>query len=266
MSNNLRRKLSFWTVITCLLAIGTLAFGQITKGEGTGAEKTNYFNVDLDGQWVEIPYEALSTKLEQVLLQTGQTVQYLTGYASTSGNNWFELPYIIVTSNENRKWSQNELDKLISETTKEIKESLEQPSDALPPTQVGEIRYEKRRRIIWVDMVSDVPQVGKVHSITASMLTEIGTLNFILCVAPSDRETRLREFSDLLNRVTLDPALVYRPGPVETLKIVERSMTDALDRSRSRDFSTASSCCVLYFLHLHIENLKIIEKRLLKPN
>lgn len=242
MTKNLRRKFSFWTVITCLLAIGTLAFGQITKGEGAGADETNYFHVDIEEPWVKIPDEALSAFSEQILShQDDQTAQCLAGYASTSGDNWFELPYILVVSQENGKIPQKLLDtydKIASESANEFNESLqetvEQMSDGLASAQVGKTYYDERRRIIWLNMVMDRPQVGKVHVIFAMMPTEVGKLNFVLYVAPSDRETRLREFNDFLNRVTLDPSKVYRPDLKETLKIVGRGMNDAFDRQRHR--------------------------------
>jgi hypothetical protein len=261
VTRNLWRKLSFFIMITCLLTIVTLAFGQIVRGEGTGVDDTNYFHVDIEDQWVEIPEQTLSAYSEQVCQKTDQTIQYLAGYASTSGNNWFELPFILVTSNENGKWPQKKLDKIVSESTKEIQESLDQLNDVLP-THVGEISYEKRRRIIWMDTVSDVPQLGKVHAITAIMLTEIGDLNFILYVASSDRETRLREFSDLLNRVTLDPAFVYRSEPERALKVLERSLPDVFYRLRFRSlFYGFILLCIVLFAGTYKVMSRIISKR-----
>jgi predicted RNA-binding Zn-ribbon protein involved in translation (DUF1610 family) len=237
MSKNLRRKLLFWTFITCLLAIGTLGFGKISRGEENGTVETKYFHVNLEGQWVEMPDEALSAYSEYIRSQYGQKAKCLAGYVSTSGDNWFELPYILVVSHENGKLPHELLDsfnKIISELTNGVQEHIAQLGDVKVSLQAGKTYYDERRRIVWMNAVVDNPELGKIHCIVARMLTEIGTLDFTLAVPHSARETRLLEFNDLLNRVTLDPALVYRPDLKETLKIVGRGMTDAIDRSRSR--------------------------------
>lgn len=222
-------KFSFWTIIACLLALLTLASWQVVKGEVSGADKTKYFQLDTKGQWEEIPEQAISSYSEQIRRQTGQTVKYLAGYASTSESrtNWNDLPFILVTSDEKGKFPQKKLDQIVSKSSEDMQEHLGGLKDVLPPIQVGDMSYEKGRRIMWVEMVSDVPQLGKVHAITAMMLTEIGTLNFILYVASSERETRLRAFSALLNRVRLEPDYVYRSEPERPQR---KRITDAVGR------------------------------------
>jgi hypothetical protein len=225
----LHGKFSFWAIIAYLLALLTLASSQVVKGEVSGAGKTKYFQIDTEGQWEEIPQQAISSASAQIRRQTDQTVEYLAGYASTSESrtNWFDLPYILITSDEKGKFPQNKLDQIVAKSNEGMEEHLGDLKDVVPHIQVGEMSYEKGRRIIWMEMVSDTPQFGKVHAITAMMLTEVGTLNFILYVASSDRETRLRAFSDLLNQVRLEPNYVYRSEPERPQR---RSITDAVDR------------------------------------
>ena len=251
---------SFWTVIACLIALLTLTSGQFVRGEETGADATKYFHIDSEGQWVEIPDQDLSVYSEQIHRQTDQTIQYLAGYAGTSGKNWFDLPFILVTSDEKGKFPQKKLDELVSKFSKRMHETFGELDvvDVLPPIQVGDMSYEKGRRIIWVEMVSDVPQLGKVHAITAMMLTEIGTLNFILYVASSDREARLREFSKFLNRVKIDPAFVYRSG---TERPQRKSLTGALGRGLSRGLVYGA---ILLFIVLITSAYRLMFKKISK--
>ncbi len=253
-------RFSFRTMIACLLALVTLASWQVVRGEVSGADKTKYFQMDTEGQWVEIPDEAISAYSEQIHRQTGKMVDYLAGYASTSESrtNWFDLPFILVTSDEKGKYPQKKLDEIVNKSSDGIQEGLGDLKDVLPPIQVGDMGYEKGRRIIWMELVSDVPQLGKVHAITAMMLTEIGTLNFILYVASSDRETWLEEFSALLNRVRLDPAFVYRSEPERPQR---KSINDAFGRGLYRGLGYG---VILLFIVVLAGGYKVISKIILK--
>ncbi len=252
----LHGKFSFWTIIACLLVLLTPASSRVVKGEVIGADRTKYFQIDTEGQWEEIPEQAISSYSEQIRRQTGQTVEYLAGYAITSKSrtNWFDLPFILVTSDEKGKFPQNKLDQIVTKSSEGMQEHLGGLKDVLPPIQVGEMSYEKGRRIIWMEMVSDVPQLGKVNAITAMMLTEIGTLNFILYVASSDRETRLRAFSALLNRVRLEPVYVYRSEPERPQR---RSITDAVDRGLYKGLGYG---VILLFIVILVGMYKVMSK------
>lgn len=242
---------SSWTVIACLIAFLTLGSWQFVRGEGTGENATKYFHIDSEGQWVKIPNQDLSIYSEQIHRQTGQTIKYLAGYAGASGKNWFDLPFILVTSDEKGKFPQKKLDEIVSKYSKGMNENIRK-LDGLPPVQVGDMSYEKGRKILWMKMVSDVPQLGKVHAITAMILTEFGTLNFILYVASYDRETRLREFNEFLNRVRIEPAFVYRSG-IENSK--RKSLKDALGRGLYRGLGYG---VILLFIIIIISAYKFI--------
>jgi len=146
-------------------------------------------------------------------------VKYLVGYVSTSKNrtktNGVNLPCILISNNEKGKYSQKEIDEIMSNSDGGIQKWLDEFKSSfkndLPPMQIKAISYEKDRNIMWTESVSDNPQIGKIHNITAMMVTETGMLNFFLHVVSSEREVQLKEFNNFLNRVELSPSLVYQP-------------------------------------------------------
>ncbi len=206
------------TSIVSFLLFFAFSYHQVYASE---VKQDKYFQVDAGNEWVEIPSEAIALYSDQVYKKTGQTITYLTGYANTkaSGNNWFSVPFILVTSSEKGRYPQEKLDELVEKAGGKMIENLKDIKDFVPPIRPGSMSYEKKRQIIWVEMISEIPQLGDVHAITAMLLTNKGSLNFILYALPADREARLRSLNILLDRVKLDQDMVYQAG-------IERKSTE----------------------------------------
>lgn len=182
-----------------------------TAHAGSPAAGMQAYKLNGSSAWIAAPAQSLLAYSEAVQRNTGQAVSYIAGYTRNSDQDLSKPPLILVTTSEGR-FSLEQVAQLKKISEKEFQAGFEKKAAdkgvKLPPIQAGPMVFEPARRIIWQESIANPPS-GKLHVVTAMMLTNEGTLNFTLYVSPAERALRLGEFKAFMKQVEIDPRIAY---------------------------------------------------------
>lgn len=225
---NIFRSTQFATFILGIIFIfgGTTdAFGQAAgtfyRSDNIFEEKpgifysdpTGHFYFTLPGGWEEIPKTVVDQYMDEFFRQTqGQRPEYTTGF-KLSKNGYFQYPYIFVGKHDGntpsysqieREFNDSNLQDLVQQKTAEYPEFLTSATSEKP-------FVDKERNIIFMNVQSDVVNVGKVNGLSVLFLGKQGATSLHFYAVSSEYSRWLPVFNSIIDSFSYETAYEYDP-------------------------------------------------------
>lgn len=198
-------------LITYVLLIVT--FAGVSIASGSELQK-NGFSISLPDGWVEMPRDVIDAYEKEIagVAPNVPTQHYDYGFQLGSSKHWFEYPYILVQMKNTGRIPESQLVKLegypVQQTLDKHKKGM---SSIMSDIQVGKMIYDRQTKMIWMQIESNVTNIGPMSGISGMIPTEKG---FIQVVGYSLREnypTYEAIFQSVALSVSPEPKLAYKP-------------------------------------------------------
>ena len=200
-------------ILFCLIFIGEF------KAYSNEFQKNEY-SINLPDGWIEIPKDIIESNTNEMSKKVPNIARpyYDSGFQLAENQNWFEFPYVFIAFDNKGRVPEREIKKIEDKFNQKL---LDKVNNNLNPLisnlQNGEMFYEKQANIIWMRMSSDVPDKGKMVTLTAMIPTEKGFIE-IYCYSSEDSFLDYESiFKSIVMSVKLAPKLVYKPNWTDNL-------------------------------------------------
>ena len=199
-------------VVSLLIAVNGSAQVELTQA----FETTDDFTISLPAGWHEIPkdvLETLTSNLAQLAPQAPIQV-YDYGFQLDAPPEWFQHPYILVQVRNTGRTRPSELESM-SKIEREMQRGLKETQDSwdsiLSEFELGQTLYDPVEQILWVKFSMEVAEVGRVHGLTAAILTEHGAIQ-VHSYAPAGEFADYTPLFEAISRnVSVSESIQYRP-------------------------------------------------------
>lgn len=215
------------TTTCCRLIILILLVGFSATAYSEQLLQKKSFTVSLPDDWVEIPSDVIAARESAIAAAApnAPAQHYDYGFQLSSADYWFQYPYILVQIKNIGRVSESRLENL---DTVNIEDTIEKTKTQLRPAmsdaKVGKMYYEKKHRIIWLRMESNVVNVGPISGLSGMVLTDKGFIQVSGYSTRNEYPIYETVFRSIVLSVTPSRALEYESIWTDSAPSVPRGM------------------------------------------
>lgn len=171
----------------------------------------NHYSFTLPSGWVEIPKTKIDEAVQSVSDQTGtQSIDIITGFQLENVPD-FQYPYIMIQEYKVDTPSYNDVMKKFesAEFSETANKTIDEYSELMTNTSIENPFIDKKRNIIFMNIESEVANIGNIKGLMALFLGKESITQLIFYSLESDYSQNLAIFNQIIDTFEYAPGYEY---------------------------------------------------------
>ena len=209
------KKIIFFIFIICLTL---LVFTDTVWALGYMSTQHHY-SFDLPEGWVKIPKSKIDDVIKQITDQTNtKYIDIATGFQSSSGSD-IRYPYVLVKDYKTSPPSYNQITEVLGsdKLSQKWEEKTDDYSKITSEVNLQKPFIDKERNIIFITGEMDVPNVGRVKTLSAIFLGREGMVQLSFSSLKSEYSENLSEFNQIIDSFKYEKGYGYNAKEAENV-------------------------------------------------